>query len=599
MLPRFLLPTLLLATPALSLQEEQPPTPAATSQEEAQQPGWTASSLKLRLDAAARWLRDQQEPNSGYYGDKNRGQVETTAWVLRALAECPRHYQHQDGPFISLAIDFLTRHQSSDGSIRDWGTSGAAIRAQTMHAVIALEHFGDEALVKHLERAHAYLGDWDPGVLLGPIYADTEQTRARVTKLLAAGGEDGSWNGPRGPVIETARAMIELSRIYEVVRPRATTTAAARALPAFGEADRMETLGSMTRGALFLIMAGEGSKKGQWGAPDKPDAGISAMVLAALQSLPAPRPAGVQGAIDAGLDWLVSLQNEDGSIHDGKLANYITSASVMALAASREDRHRAALPAARDFLVRLQADEGEGYSEGDLYYGGIGYGGDEKPDLSNLQMALEALAASGLEQDHEAFKRAVKFLERCQNRSESNDTERSVDGQVIVPGNDGGSAYAPGDSPAGFTTLSDGRKVPRSYGSMTYALLKGFIFAGLPRDDPRMQAAWEWVREHYTLDVNPGFEEAPDPAAAYQGLFYYFHTMARALDLYGVETITDKTGQPHAWRRELAGRLVAMQSPEDGSWVNHNAPRWWEGNPVLATSYALLTLGAALPPQSK
>ena len=44
---------------------------------------------------------------------------------------------------------------------------------------------------------------------------------------------------------------------------------------------------------------------------------------------------------------------------------------------------------------------------------------------------------------------------------------------------------------------------------------------------------------------------------------------------------------------------MAMQSPEDGSWVNHNAPRWWEGNPVLATSYALLTLGAALPPQSK
>ncbi|MDP6369543.1 MAG: terpene cyclase/mutase family protein, partial [Planctomycetota bacterium] len=469
------------------------------------------------------------------------------------------------------------------------------VRAQTMHAVIALEHFGDESLVKNLDRAYAYLGDWDPGVLLGPIYGDTDKARARVNKLWAAGNPEGYWDGPRGSVIETARAVIELSRIYEVVRPRGGGPGQTTALPAFTEADRTETLGSMTRGALFLIMASEDSKAGKWGAPGQPDAGISAMVLAALQSLPAPRPAGVQGAIDAGLDWLVSLQREDGSIHDGKLASYITSASIMALAASGEERHRAALPAARDFLIALQADEGEGYSEGDLYYGGIGYGGDERPDLSNLQMALEALAASGLEKDHEAFKRAMTFLERCQNRSESNDTERSVDGTLIVPGDDGGSAYAPGDSPAGFVTLADGRKVPRSYGSMTYALLKGFIFAGLPKDDPRMQAAWEWVREHYTLDVNPGFEQSPDPAAAYQGLFYYFHTMARALDLYGADTITDQNGQVHAWRSELAGRLVAMQSPDNGSWINHNAPRWWEGNPVLATSYALLSLGSALP----
>jgi squalene-hopene/tetraprenyl-beta-curcumene cyclase len=393
-------------------------------------------------------------------------------------------------------------------------------------------------------------------------------------------------------VIETARAVIELSRIYEVVRPRGGSNSNARALPAFDEADLQETLGSMTRGALFLIMVGQ---EGKWGAPGQPDAGITAMVLAALQTLPQPRPAGVQKAIDAGLDWLVSLQNEDGSIHDGKLANYITSASIMALAASAAENHRAVMPAARDFLVALQADEGEGYSEGDLYYGGIGYGGDERPDLSNLQMALEALAASGLEKDHEAFQRAVKFLERCQNRSESNDTQRTVDGTVIVAGNDGGSAYSPGDSPAGFLTLADGRKVPRSYGSMTYALLKGFIFAGLPKDDPRMEAAWEWVLAHYTLDVNPGFEHSEDPAAAYQGLFYYFHTMARALDLYGEDLITDAAGQVHAWRAELCGRLVAMQSPEDGSWINHNAPRWWEGNPVLATSYALLTLGAALP----
>jgi squalene-hopene/tetraprenyl-beta-curcumene cyclase len=130
---------------------------------------------------------------------------------------------------------------------------------------------------------------------------------------------------------------------------------------------------------------------------------------------------------------------------------------------------------------------------------------------------------------------------------------------------------------------------------MSYALLKSFIFAGLPKDDPRMQACWEWLRKHYTLDVNPGFEASKDPTASYQGLFYYFHTMAKALDLYGEETIVDPQGKPHAWRAELCGRLVGMQRREDGSWRNENSTRWWEGNPVLATSYALMTLDAAMP----
>ena len=94
--------------------------------------------------------------------------------------------------------------------------------------------------------------------------------------------------------------------------------------------------------------------------------------------------------------------------------------------------------------------------------------------------------------------------------------------------------------------------------------------------------------------MNPGFEASDDPRAAYQGLFYYFYTMARALDLYGEATITDAAGNPHDWRSELCGRLLAIQR-QDGSWVNENAARWFEGNPVLASSYAMLTLGTALP----
>jgi squalene-hopene/tetraprenyl-beta-curcumene cyclase len=253
---------------------------------------------------------------------------------------------------------------------------------------------------------------------------------------------------------------------------------------------------------------------------------------------------------------------------------------------------------ARDYLVALQADEGEGYSEGDRYYGGIGYGGDERPDLSNLQMALEALVASGLDQDHAAFQRSIKFLERCQNRSESNDVRIEGGDVVILPGDDGGAGYMPGDSKAGFEVRVEGGKtvrIPRSYGSMTYAMLKSFVFAGLDKDDERVQACWSWLCKNYTLDVNPGFEHTSDPRAPYQGLFYYFHSMARALNVFGEDVVTDGAGRQHAWRSQLSGRLLAMQSKIDGSWVNLNAPRWWEGNPVLATSYALLALREARP----
>ena len=165
------------------------------------------------------------------------------------------------------------------------------------------------------------------------------------------------------------------------------------------------------------------------------------------------------------------------------------------------------------------------------------------------------------------------------------------DGIVIKAGDDGGGYYQPDESKAGYIELGDGSKIPRSYGSMSYALLKGFVFAGLTKDDPRVAACWKWLSDNYTLDVNPGFPASAGPVAPYQGLFYYFHTMGKALDIFGVNTITDGEGVEHDWRAELAGRITSMQA-KDGSWVNQNAPRWWEGNPLLATSYALRTLAA-------
>ena len=73
-----------------------------------------------------------------------------------------------------------------------------------------------------------------------------------------------------------------------------------------------------------------------------------------------------------------------------------------------------------------------------------------------------------------------------------------------------------------------------------------------------------------------------------QGLYYYYHTMAKALDLSGVKLVKKADGTKANWRRELAMKLFDLQQA-DGSWVNENG-RWWERDPVLVTAYALLTL---------
>ena len=125
----------------------------------------------------------------------------------------------------------------------------------------------------------------------------------------------------------------------------------------------------------------------------------------------------------------------------------------------------------------------------------------------------------------------------------------------------------------------------RSYGSMTYAGLKSMIHCGADPDDPRVKAAVQWARMHYTLDDNPGMGDA--------GLYYYYHLLAKALAAMKVPTIDDAEGHAHDWRQELVTALVTRQQP-DGSWVNKNA-RWMEGDPNLVTGYALLALSYSRP----
>ncbi len=339
------------------------------------------------------------------------------------------------------------------------------------------------------------------------------------------------------------------------------------------------------RGASFLRGA---QVEGKWSfdPAQGPDLGISALVARGI--LDTMGPAGLVD-VRATLDWLARSQKEDGAIYDKQLAAYVTAGAILALQASGDPKYAPIVARAREFLRVAQLDEGEGISQSSEDYGGIGYGGSGDTNMSTTQWAVDAAAEAGLPKDDQFYRKALVFLQRSQNRSESNDRAPvEKEGAKVEVGNDGGAIYRPADSKAGIEVLADGRRVFRSYGSMTYALLKSYLLCDLDPKDPRVKAALEWLGKNWTLDHNPGMENGPKPDSRYEGLYYYFLTLARTLGAAERRGV-DLSGSPLAgWRGALATRLAGLQR-EDGSWVNES-DRWWEGSPVLVTTYALLAL---------
>ena len=347
-------------------------------------------------------------------------------------------------------------------------------------------------------------------------------------------------------------------------------------------------------GVAWLIQAQ--NDDGGWGKP-KSHPAFTAMALKVLVQHPQYHLDSPQVA--KGYEFLLAHVQPDGGIYNPQLghANYTTSLAVMALALSDRPAHRAAMGKAVGYLRGIQIKAGDKTPDGEAvtsehpFYGGTSYGEHGRPDLNNLSYSIEALHAAGVPKDDPFFERAVVFLARAQNRSESNDQAWAA----VV--NDGGFAYAPrGGGPGGAPeskagdVTADGRSGPRSYGSMTYAGFLSMLYANVSRDDPRVQGAYDWIRRYWRLDSNPNMPQARSK----EGLFNYYQVFAKALRAYGRPVITDSRGVAHNWREELIEVLHERRRP-DGSWVNAE-DRWMESLPELVTGYSLLALQEALKP---
>ena len=345
---------------------------------------------------------------------------------------------------------------------------------------------------------------------------------------------------------------------------------------------RRSAQSAIHRGLRYL--ADSQREDGGWEAFDKSHPAITSLVVKCLvqdEQYGSQHPSAKRG-----LDFILRYVQPDGGIYapgEG-MRNYHTSVALMALAAANDPAYRDVLRKAQRFLIDLQWDSGEGHEVSSSWYGGAGYGPKKRPDLSNTQMMLEALKQSGLAPDNPVYKKALVFVSRCQMLGGTND--QSFASESV----DGGFVYTPvggGESKAG-TLMWDGKPRLRSYGSMTYAGFKSMLFAEVDRDDVRVRRATEWIRKHYTLDSNPNMPWT----ISKQGLYYYYHTFARALDAWGEETIVDGDNVPRAWREDLCRKLISLQEP-GGSWVN-DEDRWYEGNAHLVTAYAILALQTAL-----
>ena len=343
-------------------------------------------------------------------------------------------------------------------------------------------------------------------------------------------------------------------------------TAIGVAVASFADVSPLDA--AIAKGAKFLL------------ASQKEDGHFSDAQMPALTALPLWALSGcgdsgetVAEAKRKAAKFVLGTQREDGGFYVPKpgrggsgLGNYNTSVCLSALYDSGL-APKAAMLRARTYIASSQL------TGDDTMAGGFGYDRISRrrhADLSNTSYAMSAMAKTasleefrtGGEKADLDWNAALKFIENLMER----------EGPEA-----GGAAYDVRTPQAGTSTNSAGKVHLRAYGSMTYAAVLSMCAAKLDRGDPRVRQSLEYLSKYWTVEENPGM--------GVQGLYYFYDIMARALSAAGVDDVGG-----HDWKKELSTKLISLQK-EDGRWEN-SSNRFWEADPVLCTSFAMIALEA-------
>ncbi len=351
---------------------------------------------------------------------------------------------------------------------------------------------------------------------------------------------------------------------------------------------------AMARGTRYLL--DRQADNGAWAG----EPAITALVIQALHlSHNQGQPTEIADALEKGREFVLQHRLPNGAFFGifQPYLNYTTSVSIAALSMLDRPEDEELMSKARHFLMNLQLreeHEENPTSPDNPFYGGIGYGsgGPSVPDLSNTQFAIEALyLTEHLGRDTEfaekaqaTWTRALQYLEEVQNIPENADAEWRPDPEN-VPEYDGGFVYRPDQCRVREKLTREFEGQPISYGATTMGGLKSLLYADTERDDPRVQAAVEWIKRNYTLEENP--------VIGAEAHYYYLWNFAKAMQIYGQETLQTADGDERYWRRDILRQLLEMQQSE-GQWLNQESGRYMESIPELTTAYAMIAMQVAL-----
>lgn len=244
---------------------------------------------------------------------------------------------------------------------------------------------------------------------------------------------------------------------------------------------------------------------------------------------------------------------------------YETSIAIMAISASRApDLYGDVVQDAVEWLAWAQTDSD--YGRGGWNYGPMD-NADGRSDNSNsgwvtLGLAYAESPAYKFECTIPAFVRSELniWIEHIQN-----DPGPADDGWCDDP--DGGSGYSFPDEWVNILK--------------TGTLLQQMAFYGDPVDATRAQDAVDYIVRHWDdPNPDPGWRGEP---ASYQATFM----VMKGLESFAIDEINDID-----WFDEISDVLVEQQN-DDGSWPWCN---WDDGEQILSTEWALLTLQKVVPP---
>jgi hypothetical protein len=311
-----------------------------------------------------------------------------------------------------------------------------------------------------------------------------------------------------------------------------------------------------------------------------------------------PDVAGSAGARRRAAGYLIESVKPESSIDGGRFGMvypvYIASASAIALTSLNVPEGRKARDAWLRELRRRQLTEDLGWDPGDPAFGGWGYSiepqsrddVDSSPglhadaDLSSTLFAIGALRIAGVAAEDPAIRKALAFVERCQNVA---DDEQAGDPRF----DDGGFFFSTTDSvrnKAGVAgTDRHGRMRYHSYGSASADGLRALLRCGLAKDHPRVAAARRWLETHFSAASNPGTFEPARAADRDATYFYYAWSVAHAFRALGIAEI-ESDGRRIAWAEALADELIRRQR-DDGTWSNRFTASK-EDDPLVATPFA-------------